>query len=78
MTLETQRKRPYRIYRHVQAEIVRQGRKQVDVAQRIGITPQHLSAVLNGYEPMTARLTREIAFALGMKVEDIQGDGKGA
>lgn len=76
MILEIQRKRPYRTYRHVQAEIVRKGRKQGEVAEQIGITPQHFSAVLNGYEPMTDRLAREIAFALGIKIADILGDGK--
>ncbi|TEU01988.1 MAG: XRE family transcriptional regulator [Dehalococcoidia bacterium] len=79
MTLEI-RRRPYRRYRHVQAEIVRKGRVQGDVARQIGITPQHFSAVLNGYEPMTDRLAREIAFALGIKLEFVlsQDGEKGA
>lgn len=78
MTVETQRKRPYRTYRHVQAEIVSQGRKQADVAERIGITPQHFSSVLNGFALMTPRLAREIAFTLHMKLEVVTGDGKEA
>ena len=77
MAVETT-KRPYRTYRHIQAVIVGKGWKQGDVAERIGITPQHFSAVLNSYEPMTERLARDIAFTLGIPLSVILGDGEGA
>ncbi len=76
--VDAERKRPYRPKRELKAQIVRKGLSQTEVARRIGVSPQHLNAVLNGYEPLTERTARDIAFATGLPLSVVLGgDGDG-
>lgn len=72
------RKRPYPIRYDLKAEIVRKGKVQAQVALQIGITKQHFNAVLNGYEPITERLARDMSRATGIPLVTIMPDGDGA
>jgi len=71
MVVDTERKRPYRVFRELKAELVRRGVTQVELARRVKVSPQHLNSVLNGYDPMTGRLAREIAFAIAVPLSFI-------
>ncbi len=76
--LDMKRKRPYPIRHDIKAAIVGKGRVQATIARQMGITPQHFNAVLNGYEPLTKRLARDISLAIGIPLTTILPDGNGA
>ena len=69
--LDMKRKRPYPVRHDIKAAIVGKGRVQAKIARQMGITPQHFNAVLNGYEPLTERLARDISRSTGIPLATI-------
>ena len=59
----------------LRAEFVRRRITVTEVARRCCVSRGHLSDVLHGRKPMTERLARDIAFATGIPLSVIQGDG---
>lgn len=71
MTVSQKQKRPYRVHNRLKGELIARGYSQAEVSRRIGITPEHLNAVLNGHAPLPPRLARDIAFATGIPLNVI-------
>ena len=61
----------------LKAELQRRRLTQVAVAKRMGITHFYLCNILAGRKPWTRRTARDFAFATGIPLADILGDGKG-
>jgi transcriptional regulator with XRE-family HTH domain len=55
-------------------ELIRQRGTVSDLARRLGRNAHALGRVLNGYEPPSARLRREIAEALGKPEDELFHD----
>ena len=52
--------------RHLKAEIVRRGLRQIDVARRIGIDPTALNQILNGHRPPPKDFESRVLAALDL------------
>ena len=47
------------------------GIMQVDLAERVGVTPQFLSQIIHGQKSPSAATIKRIADVLGVKMDDI-------
>jgi transcriptional regulator with XRE-family HTH domain len=52
------------------AKLVLSGRSQIDIAEELGVAPQHISEVIRG-ERRSRRVEQAIADALEMPVDDV-------
>ena len=50
-----------------------QGRKRVWLAEKLGVSPGHLTRLLQGERPWTPELVKRAADLLGIRVEVLQG-----
>ncbi len=77
-TTPSVRKRPYAVLTHIKVELLQRGISQVELAGRVRVHSKHLNAVLNGYEPLTTRLARDISRSTGIPLATILPNGQEA